>query len=119
VSAHRCEQMVSGRRGLSPAGLPLTCSRRPEEVRQRAPGAAGHLLTFIPGCGSMLDAAAQRGCADKTAADKLPSNHPKEPAMHIGEQQEELEILPTEEEQQQPLVLREREPQQHPEDALA
>jgi hypothetical protein len=37
--------------------------------------------------------------------------------MQIGEEQEEFEILPTEEEQQ-PLVLPEREPQQ-PEDAPA
>jgi hypothetical protein len=35
--------------------------------------------------------------------------------MQIGEEQEEFEILPTDEEQQ-PLVLPEREPQQ-PEDA--
>jgi hypothetical protein len=38
--------------------------------------------------------------------------------MQIGEEQEEFEILPTEEEQQ-PLVLPEHEPQQHPEDAPA
>ena len=38
--------------------------------------------------------------------------------MRIGEQQEEFEILPAEEEQQ-PVVLPEREPQQQPEDAPA
>ena len=38
--------------------------------------------------------------------------------MHIGEEQEEFEILPTEEEEQ-PVVLPEREPQQHPEAAPA
>jgi hypothetical protein len=60
-----------------------------------------------------------RGCADNTAADTLPAtipNHPKEPAMQIGEEQEEFEILPEEE---QPLVLPEREPQQHTEPAPA
>jgi hypothetical protein len=45
-----------------------------------------------------------------------PSKHPKEPAMQIGEEQEEFEILPEEE---QPLVLPEREPQQQPEAAPA
>jgi hypothetical protein len=38
--------------------------------------------------------------------------------MHIGEEQEEFEILPAEEEQQ-PAVLPEREPNQHPEAAPA
>jgi hypothetical protein len=38
--------------------------------------------------------------------------------MQIGEEQEEFEILPTEEEQQ-PLVLPEREPQPQPEAAPA
>jgi hypothetical protein len=38
--------------------------------------------------------------------------------MQIGEEQEEFEILPTEEEQQ-PVVLPEREPQPQPEDARA
>jgi hypothetical protein len=38
--------------------------------------------------------------------------------MRIGEDQEEFEILPTEEEQQ-PVVLSEREPHQHPEAAPA
>jgi hypothetical protein len=38
--------------------------------------------------------------------------------MRIGEQQEEFEILPAEEEQQ-PVVVPEREPQGQPEDALA
>jgi hypothetical protein len=37
--------------------------------------------------------------------------------MRIGEEQEEFEILPAEEEQ--PMALPEREPQQHPEDAPA
>lgn len=58
----------------------------------------------------------QHRCADKTAADKLPPRILKEPAMHIGEEQEEFEILPEEE---QPVVLPEREPQQHPEAAPA
>jgi hypothetical protein len=47
-----------------------------------------------------------------------PTKHPEEAAMRIGEEQEEFEILPTEEEQQ-PVVLPQREPQQHPEDAPA
>ena len=38
--------------------------------------------------------------------------------MRIGEQQEEFEILPAEEEQQ-PVVLPEREPERQPEDAPA
>jgi hypothetical protein len=42
--------------------------------------------------------------------------HPKEPAMQIGEQQQEFEILPEEE---QPLVHPEREPQPQPEAAPA
>jgi hypothetical protein len=75
-------------------------------------------LTCDRGCGSMLDASVQRGCADQTAADKLPASIPKEPAMQIGEEQEEFEILPTEEEEQ-PVVLPEREPHQQPEDAPA
>jgi hypothetical protein len=69
----------------------------------------------------MFDASAQRGCADETAADELPPSVPsdtKEPAMQIGEEQEEFEILPTEEEQQ-PVVLPEREPQPQPEAAPA
>jgi hypothetical protein len=41
---------------------------------------------------------------------------PKEPAMQIGEEQEEFEILPEEE---QPLALPEREPQPQPEAAPA
>jgi hypothetical protein len=58
----------------------------------------------------------QRECTDETTADELPTSNPKEPAMQIGEEQEEFEILPEEE---QPLVLPEREPQQHPEAAPA
>jgi hypothetical protein len=65
----------------------------------------------------MLDASAQRGCADETTRRQAPTKHPKEPAMRIGEEQEEFEILPSEEEQ--PLVLPEREPQQQPEAAPA
>jgi hypothetical protein len=38
--------------------------------------------------------------------------------MHIGEQQEEFEVLPTEEEEQ-PVVLPEREPRPQPEAAPA
>jgi hypothetical protein len=49
---------------------------------------------------------------------QAPTKRPKEPAMHIGEEQEEFEILPAEEEQQ-PTVLPEREPQQQPEGAPA
>jgi hypothetical protein len=64
----------------------------------------------------MLDASAQRGCADKTAADELPASILKEPAMHIGEEQEEFEILP---EEKQPVVLPEHEPQPQPEAAPA
>jgi hypothetical protein len=44
------------------------------------------------------------------------SKQPKEPAMQIGEDQQEFEILPEEE---QPLVLPEREPQHQPEAAPA
>jgi hypothetical protein len=44
------------------------------------------------------------------------SKQPNEPAMQIGEEQEEFEILPEEE---QPLVLPEREPQPQPEAAPA
>jgi hypothetical protein len=64
----------------------------------------------------MLNASAQRGCADETTATSS-TKHPKEPAMRIGEEQEEFEILPSEEEQ--PLVLPDREPQQQPEAAPA
>ena len=42
----------------------------------------------------------------------------KELAMHIGEDQQEFEILPTEQEQQ-PVVLPEHEPQRQPEDTPA
>ena len=65
----------------------------------------------------MLDASAQRGRADETTRRQAPAKHPKELAMRIGEEQEEFEILPSEEEQ--PLVLPEREPQQQPEAAPA
>jgi len=58
------------------------------------------------------------GYADETAADKLPVSIPKELAMHIGEEQQEFEILPTEQEQQ-PLVLPEHEPPLQPEDTPA
>jgi hypothetical protein len=58
------------------------------------------------------------GAPNQTARRQAPSKHPKEPAMQIGEEQEEFEILPTEEEQQ-PVVLPEREPQQYPEAAPA
>jgi hypothetical protein len=56
-------------------------------------------------------------CADQTAADKPPAVS-KELAMRIGEQQQEFEILPAGEEEQ-PLVLPEREPQPQPEPAPA
>jgi hypothetical protein len=39
-------------------------------------------------------------CAQPDRRRQAPSQHPKEPAMQIGEEQEEFEILPTEEEQQ-------------------
>ena len=42
----------------------------------------------------------------------------KEPAMQIGKEQQEFEILPTEEDQQ-PLASPQPEPQQQPEDAPA
>jgi hypothetical protein len=42
----------------------------------------------------------------------------KEPAMRIGKEQQEFEILPTEEDQQ-PVAPSEPEPQQQPEDAPA
>jgi hypothetical protein len=63
----------------------------------------------------MLDAAAPCG-APQHSRNKLPAGV-KEPAMRIGEQQEEFEILPAEEDGQ-PVVFPEREPQQ-PEDAPA
>jgi hypothetical protein len=59
----------------------------------------------------MLDASVQRGCADQTPPTSS-HKHPKEPAMQIGEEQQEFEILPEEE---QPLVLPECEPQPQPE----
>jgi hypothetical protein len=59
------------------------------------------------------------GRADQAAAaDKLPVSIPKELAMHIGEEQQEFEILPTEQEQQ-PVVLPEHEPPRQPEDTPA
>lgn len=76
-------------------------------IRSSAPLTVGH------GCGSMLDAAATRECANQTAADKPPAGS-KELAMRIGEEQEEFEILPAEDEQQ-PVVLPERDPQRQPE----
>jgi hypothetical protein len=63
----------------------------------------------------MLDASVQRGFANQTPPTSS-HTHPKEPAMQIGEEQEEFEILPEEE---QPLVLPEREPQPQPEAAPA
>jgi hypothetical protein len=76
---------------------------------------AEHLLTLIPGCGSMLGAATsvrRRQDNRRQASGK----QRKEPAMQIGEEQQEFEILPEEE---QPLVLPEREPQPQPEAAPA
>ena len=58
------------------------------------------------------------GRADEAAADKLPVGIPKELAMHIGEDQQEFEILPTEQEQQ-PVVVPEHEPPRQPEDTPA
>jgi hypothetical protein len=63
----------------------------------------------------MLDALRAR-CAQPDRRRHAPTKHPKEPAMQIGEEQEEFEILPEEE---QPLALPEREPHQHPEAAPA
>jgi hypothetical protein len=57
------------------------------------------------------------GCADQAAADKLPASIPKEFAMRIGEDQQEFEILPTE--QEQPVVVPEPEPPRQPEDTPA
>jgi hypothetical protein len=59
----------------------------------------------------MLNASVQRGCANQTPPTRS-HKHPKEPAMQIGEEQQEFEILPEEE---QPLVLPECEPQPQPE----
>jgi hypothetical protein len=56
--------------------------------------------------------------ADNQRRDKLLASIPKEPVMDIGEEQEEFEILPAEEEQQ-PVVLPEREPGRQPEDVPA
>ena len=97
-----------------------------EELLSGSQGRAGsrwdaqlqHPLTFDHSCGSMLDAAAQRGCRQPDRRRQASSKHPKEVAMRIGEQQEEFEILPTEQEQQ-PVVLPEREPQPQPEHAPA
>ena len=66
----------------------------------------------------MLKGSAQRGMCRETAADKLPASIPKELAMHIGEEQQEFEILPTEQEQQ-PLVIPEHEPPLQPEETSA
>jgi hypothetical protein len=64
----------------------------------------------------MLDASAQR-VHQQDSRRRAPTKHPKGPAMRIGEEQEEFEILPAEEDQ--PVVVPEREPQQQPEDAPA
>jgi hypothetical protein len=64
----------------------------------------------------MLDNAAPARVRQPDNRRQAPSKHPKEPAMQIGEEQEEFEILPEEE---QPLVLPERQPHQHPEAAPA
>jgi hypothetical protein len=47
---------------------------------------------------------------------QAPSKHPKELAMHIGEDQQEFEILP---EEDQPVVVPEPEPPRQPEDTPA
>jgi hypothetical protein len=64
----------------------------------------------------MLDASVQRGSVQPDRRRQAPSKHPEEPAMHIGEEQEEFEILPEEE---QPLAFPERESQSQPEAAPA
>jgi hypothetical protein len=66
----------------------------------------------------MLDAAVQRGEPPSNRR-HAPSKHPKEPAMRIGEDQEEFEILPTEDDQ--PALVPEPEPgtPPQPEDAPA
>jgi hypothetical protein len=111
-----CEQTVEhaaqpSQRGhlTSHAGQP---GESPSEILLTA---AEHPLTFGRGCGSMLDAAAPARVRQPDNRRQAPSK-PKESAMQIGEQQEEFEILPEEE---PPLVLPEREPQQHPEAAPA
>jgi hypothetical protein len=66
----------------------------------------------------MLAASAQRA-APTTQPPTRSSKHPKEPAMRIGEDQEEFEILPTEDDQ--PALVPEPEPgaPPQPEDAPA
>ncbi len=61
-------------------------------------------------CVQLRSSGRQRPSADKFS-------NPREPAMQIGEEQEEFEILPTEEEQ--PLLPPEPEPQRQPEDTPA
>jgi hypothetical protein len=58
---------------------------------------------------------AQRGCVDGTAPTNL-QQVSREPAMDIGEDQQEFEILP---EDERPVVLPEHEPHQQPETAPA
>jgi hypothetical protein len=115
-----CEQMVSRRPGWArqAARTPARASLGRRCASETLVAAAEYPLTFVPCCGSMLDASAQRGARRRDRADKLPASIPKEPAMRIGEEQEEFEILPSEEEQQ-PVVLPEREPPPQPEDAPA
>src|SRR4029453_6218578 len=62
-----------------PASPPDTCASKPRKegrrrdpVRRRIPP-----LTFDCGCGSMLDASAQRRCAEEATADKLPATLPR------------------------------------------
>jgi hypothetical protein len=54
-----------------------------------------------------------RGCANRPPPTSF-QHASKELAMRIGQEQQEFEILPAEEEQQ-PVVLPERDPQQQPE----
>jgi hypothetical protein len=66
----------------------------------------------------MLKGSAQRGMCRRDRRRQAPSSIPKELAMHIGEEQQEFEILPTEQEQQ-PLVIPEHEPPLQPEETSA
>jgi hypothetical protein len=65
----------------------------------------------------MLGRSSTAGVRQQDRRRQAPSKHPKEPAMDIGAEQEEFEILPAEEDQ--PVLVPEREPQPQPEDAPA
>ena len=78
-------------------------------------GEPSSLAMAVPSCGSRGSAAeARQRPTPRQASPRVL----KERAMHIGKEQKEFEILPAEEEQQ-PVMPPEPEPQQQPEDATA